>query len=82
MASNDNVFRFNVLQLDLEPTKTILLGFPIISHGQKLSLESATPSTLAKRNPNTLVAHNILPISTKEDPILLRTFENYMNKII
>ncbi len=71
-----------MLQPDVEPKKTILLSFPIISHGQKISLESTTPPTLAKRNPNTHAAHNIPPTSTKEDPILLRNFQNYMNKII
>jgi hypothetical protein len=47
-----------------------------------MSLESTTPPTLAKRNPNTHATHNIPPTSTKEDPILLRTFQNFMNKII
>jgi hypothetical protein len=47
-----------------------------------MSLESTTPPTIAKRNPNTHATHNTLPANTKEDQILLKTFQNYMNKII
>jgi len=47
-----------------------------------MSLESTTTPTIAKRNPNTHATHNTPPTNTKEDQILLRTFQNYMNKII
>lgn len=47
-----------------------------------MSLESTTPATLAKRNSNTHATHNTPPTNTKENQIILRTFQNYMNKII
>ncbi len=82
IASNDNIFRFNVLQPNLEPKKNNSTWFPHHFTWAKMSLESTTPPTLAKRNSNTHATHNTPPTNTKENQILLRTFQNYMNKII
>jgi hypothetical protein len=45
-------------------------------------LEFATPPKLAKRNPNTHAMHSTPPTSTKKNPIPLKTFQDYMHKII